>query len=371
MNDPDAAAPGSGHEPGHGAAFEWQRDLPVGNTLHLPAAARYALVLHQTAPSLFEHKAIADWLTDRQTLVVGGGSNLVFVTPAIQQAVRVDAAGWWIDREGEQFVDIAVEAGKGLDDLVRETARRAWFGLEALAEIPGSVGAAPVQNVGAYGTEIGEHVRWVEAFDRDEARIVRLTARECRFGYRQSRFKREPGRWLILRVGLRLHRQAPDHWPETRYPGVAEALADWSCRSGQPITSIAPDAFAELITAIRRSKLPDWRQGLPGSVGSFFQNPVISIDMADRLTSRWSDMPRFPTPGADGQVKLSAGWLIEQCGWKGYRDDGVGVSPNHALVLMHYGGADGQAFWSLACRIRESVDRTFGIALDPEPRIVE
>lgn len=365
--DPGVAA----SDTGHGAAFEWQRDIPVGNTLHLPATARCALVLHQTGRSLFEHKEVADWLADRKTLVVGGGSNLVFVTPAISQSVRVDAAQWWVDRESEQSVDIVVEAGKGLDALVRETARRGWFGLEALAEIPGSVGAAPVQNVGAYGTEIGEHVRWVEAFDRDERGMVRLTARECQFGYRQSRFKREPGRWLILRVGLRLDRQPPEHWPEARYPGVGEALAGWSERSGQPATAIGPESFADLITAIRRRKLPDWRQGLPGSVGSFFQNPVISIEKADRLTSRWPNMLRFPVPGSDGWVKLSAGWLIEQCGWKGYRDDGVGVSPNHALVLMHYGGADGQKFWSLACRIRDSVERTFDVSLKPEPRVVE
>ncbi len=356
---------------GHGAPYEWQRDLPVGNTLHLPARAQCTLVLHQTDRSLFERKEIADWLADRETLVVGGGSNLVFVTPVILQSIHVDAAGWWIDREDHKSVDIVVEAGKGLDELVRETAGRGWFGMEALAEIPGSVGAAPVQNVGAYGTEIAEHVRWVEAFDRDEQGVVRLTARECEFGYRQSRFKREPGRWLIVRVSLRLGKQPPEHWPKTRYPGVDEALAEWSERSGQPPSAIGPDAFADLITAIRRRKLPDWRQGLPGSVGSFFQNPVVSIAKADHLASRWPAMPRFPAPGLDGRVKLSAGWLIEQCGWKGYRDDGVGVSPNHALVLMHYGGADGQDFWSLARRIRGSVERRFGIILEPEPRIVE
>lgn len=367
MKDRDAAASVTGHE----AAFEWQRDVPVGNTLHLPATARCALVLHETGRPLFERQAIADWLVDRETLVVGGGSNLVFVTSTISQSVRVDAAGWWVDGEGDRSVDIVVEAGKGLDALVRETARRGWFGLEALAEIPGSVGAAPVQNVGAYGTEIGEHVRWVEVFDRDERGVARLTARECQFGYRQSRFKREPARWLILRVGLRLHTQPPEYWPDSRYPGVAQALAEWSDRSGRPITAIGPDSFADLITTMRRRKLPDWRQGLPGSVGSFFQNPVISMDEADRLTRRWPDLPRFPVSGSAGWVKLSAGWLIEQVGWKGYRDDGVGVSPNHALVLMHYGGADGQMFWSLARRIRGSVERTFGVALEPEPRIIE
>ncbi|MFP4640256.1 MAG: UDP-N-acetylmuramate dehydrogenase [Guyparkeria sp.] len=349
--------------------YEWREDVPVENTLRLPARAGRELVMLDTAPSVFSDPEVGQWLADPAVQVIGGGSNLVFVAPVVGRAVRVAASRSWMTAKAVSAVKVVVEAGKGLDELVRETAVEGWYGLEALAEIPGTVGAAPVQNVGAYGTEIGERVVWVEAYDRLEGRLRRLSAEECAFGYRSSRFKRETGRWLITRVALSLSRERPDGWPPATYPGVADALADWAARNGREPESITPLEYAEIITRIRRRKLPDWRRGWPGSVGSFFQNPVVSVQRAAELRRRWPAMPQFELCGGDG-VKLSAGWLIEQAGWKGQREGNVGVSPEHALVLLHHGGASGEEFWSLARRVRDAVAATFGVTLQAEPRII-
>ncbi len=353
----------------NGAGYAWRERVAIANTLRLPAMARRELVILDTRPAVFAAPAVADWLTDPGVEVIGGGSNLVFVVPEIERAVRLDASSWWLEEGGGPGVHLVVEAGKGLDELVRETAGEGWYGLESLAEIPGTVGAAPVQNVGAYGTEIGDRVRWVEAYDRTEGRLRRLSAAECEFGYRSSRFKRERGRWLITRVGLTLSPVCPEGWPPSTYPGVAAALAEWSARSGRETGSITPLEYAGLITRIRRRKLPDWREGWPGSVGSFFQNPVVTARQARALEQQWPDMPQFELADSDG-VKLSAGWLIEQAGWKGHREGNVGVSPEHALVLLHHGGGSGAEFWCLARRIRESVASRFGVMLEPEPRII-
>lgn len=255
----------------------------------------------------------------------------------------------------------------GLDALVRATADRGWFGLEALAEIPGTVGAAPMQNVGAYGTEIADHTRWVEAWDRRQRRVERFARDACDFSYRHSRFKREPGRWLILRVGLSLSTTPPADWPPVAYPGVGEAVRDWSAQTGRGRSAMSPAEYAELITSVRRTKLPDWRSGWPGSAGSFFHNPIVTVEVADRLSRRWPDMPRFDVPGG---VKIPAGWLIELAGLKGHREGAVAVSSRHALVLEHHGGASGEEFLRFAESVRERVEEATGIRLVVEPECV-
>jgi len=349
-------------------AIEWRDDLPIENTLRLEARADRALVLNRITETVLQSPEIGDWLADPRTLVLGGGSNLVFVSPRVARAVLVHAAEWIAIAQDDETVTVQAEAGMGLDRLVRETAGHGWYGLEALAEIPGTIGAAPVQNVGAYGRELAERVEWVEAWHRRRRCLERLAPGDCAFAYRDSRFKREPGEWLITRVALRLDRRPPAGWPPTGYPGVDDAVREWASVRRRRPADISPAEYADAITAIRRRKLPDWRSGLPGSVGSFFQNPLVSAKQADALGARWPDMPRYPL--ADGRAKLSAGWLIEQCGWKGFRDDGVGVSPRHALVLLHLGGGTGRSVASLAERIAVSVRERFGVDLVPEPRFV-
>lgn len=348
-------------------AWEWREDLPLENTLRLPACASRALILNRLDTPTLEQPEVAGWLADPATRVLGGGSNVVFVCPRLEQTAHVAAANWWVERQTADRVDLVAEGGMGLDRLVRETADRYWFGLEALAEIPGTVGAAPMQNVGAYGVELGDRVRWVEAWDRN-ARCVRHLGRDdCRFGYRSSRFKTEAGRWLILRVGLTLSTSPPADWPPTAYPGLTEALAEWQQTTGLPAVEMSPLAYAEMITRVRLGKLPDWRSGLPGSAGSFFHNPVVAPSRAQALAERWPAMPQFPV---EGGVKIPAGWLIEQAGLRGYRDEAVGVSSRHALVLEHYGGAGGAQFLHFAEFVRDRVNEVFGVELMIEPERV-
>lgn len=348
-------------------AFEWVERYPLTNTLRLPASAKRLLRLNDLSDATLATPVVADWLADAATRVVAGGSNVVFATPAIAQAVSVAADDWTASAAGDGRIDLSVEAGKGLDALVRETTARGWFGIEALAEIPGTVGAAPMQNVGAYGTEISDVTRWVEAWDRRERRIRRFDPDACDFAYRSSRFKREAGRWLILRIGLRLSTQAPADWPPVDYPGVEEAVDRWSRRTGREREAISPAEYAEVITAIRRAKLPDWREGWPGSAGSFFHNPIVSEHVAERLALRWPGMPRFPVVGG---VKIPAGWLIETVGMKGYRDGPMAVSARHALVLEHHGGATGPEFLQFAESVRHRVAEVTGIELAIEPECV-
>ena len=287
----------------------------------------------------------------------------------IEQSVHLAAADWWVERRSADRIDLVAEGGLGLDRLVRETAACGWFGLEALAEIPGTVGAAPVQNVGAYGVELGDRIRWVEAWDRHAGALRCLAHDECDFGYRRSRFKREAGRWLILRVGLRLSNVPPANWPPVDYPGLSAALADWQEATGRRAAEMSPLAYADMITRVRLAKLPDWRSGLPGSVGSFFHNPVVAPSRAQALAERWPTMPQFVVE--DG-VKIPAGWLIEQAGLRGYRDGPVGVSARHALVLEHHGGASGEEFVGFAKFVQTRVRELFGIELVCEPeRVME
>ncbi|WP_322520503.1 FAD-binding protein [Guyparkeria halophila] len=348
-------------------AFEWVEDAPLPNTLRLPAWGERMLVLNDVSERTLTTPVVADWLADRATRVAAGGSNVVFATPRISQTVMIAACGWSIEPTDADTIDLSVEAGMGLDALVRATAESGWFGLEALAEIPGTVGAAPMQNVGAYGTEIAERTRWVEAWDRRERRVERFARDACDFSYRHSRFKREPGRWLILRVGLSLSTTPPADWPPVAYPGVDEAVRDWSAQSGRARSTMSPSEYAALITSVRRTKLPDWRRGWPGSAGSFFHNPIVTVEVADRLSGRWPDMPRFDVPGG---VKIPAGWLIEAAGLKGHREGAVAVSLRHALVIEHHGGATGAEFLRFAESVRDRVEDVTGIRLVVEPECV-
>ncbi|MCL7743954.1 UDP-N-acetylmuramate dehydrogenase [Guyparkeria hydrothermalis] len=349
------------------AAWEWHNDMPLENTLRLPARASRALILNRVDPETLEQPEVASWLADPATRIFGGGSNVVFVRSQVERTVRVAASRWWVESEDADQVDLVAEAGLGLDALVRETAARGWFGLEALAEIPGTVGAAPMQNVGAYGVELGDRVRWVDAWDRHEGAVRRLERDACDFRYRDSRFKTESGRWLILRVGLRLSAKPPADWPPTAYPGLAEAVAAWQDKEGRPPAAMSPLAYAQMITRVRLAKLPDWRAGLPGSAGSFFHNPVVSTLRAQALADRWPGMPQFPV---EGGIKIPAGWLIEQADLRGYRDGAVGVSERHALVLQHYGGATGETFLRFAEYVRDRVRTLFDIELIVEPECV-
>lgn len=297
-------------------------------------------------------------LREQPLLVLGEGSNLLFAGDAQGIVVALPQPGIDVLAEDADAVTLQVAAGERWDDLVCWAVSRRLCGLENLAMIPGSVGACPIQNIGAYGTEVGEFITVVEAFDRHTGATAALRQSDCAFGYRDSVFKRNPERWLITAVEFRLPRQR-----EMRldYPGVREELN----RMGAP-EHPRPAHVAEAIARIRTNKLPN--PALLGNAGSFFKNPVVAPAHAAALGAEFAGLPRFAAD--QGLSKLSAAWLIEHCGWKGHREGDAGVSAQHALVLVNYGKASGVQILDLARRIAASVQSRFGVRLEPEPRII-
>jgi len=293
-------------------------------------------------------------------LVLGGGSNVLFTAdfPGLVMQVAIPGIQWL--GEDEHYRYLSVGAGVNWHALVRWSVERDYAGLENLALIPGTVGAAPVQNIGAYGVELADVCRAVEAYDLEQGRMHRFAAADCRFGYRDSRFKQEASRWLITAVEFALPKVFE---PKTDYPGVEAALAAQGAAG--PLT---PRRLADAIEAVRRSKLPSLEADQPGSAGSFFKNPLVCTELAEALAKRYPALPRYPA--GEGRVKLSAAWLIEQAGWKGVRRGDAGVYDRHALVLVNYGRASGADIWALAKEIIASVQERFGITLEPEPLIL-
>jgi UDP-N-acetylmuramate dehydrogenase len=290
-----------------------------------------------------------------EVFVLGGGSNVLFTTdfpgvifhPVMRDLVVTD----------ESATELFVRVGAGLpwDDLVAWSVEHELYGLENLSRIPGHVGAAPVQNIGAYGMEAGERIVRVEAIDiaRGERRVI--DGRACRFGYRDSIFKHElKNRFIITGVTFRLSK-VPCFCVD--YKGVREELE----RLGEPTLA----RVREAITRLREARLPDVKQ-LPNA-GSFFKNPVVEASLADQLAGKYPDMPRYPF---DGGVKLAAAWLIERAGWKGRSLGEAAVHDKQALVLVNKGAASGEAIARLANEVRKAVFLHFGVWIEPEVNIL-
>lgn len=291
-------------------------------------------------------------------LVLGGGSNLVPTRDVPAVVLQVQIPGRRLLRETADAWIVEAGAGESWHALVDWTLAMGWPGLENLALIPGTVGAAPVQNIGAYGVELAERFESLDGVDLVTGRAVTLSARQCAFGYRDSVFKHGlAGKTLITRVRLRL----PKPWrPVLGYLELQRRVHD----SGND----APDArtIFDWVCAIRRAKLPD--PALLGNAGSFFKNPVVSAEQCRDIIGRDPSVVHYPLP--DGSAKLAAGWLIDACGWRGKSIGRAGVHAQHALVLVNRGGAIGAEVLTLARAIQESVYGRFGIRLEPEPVIV-
>ncbi len=296
-------------------------------------------------------------------LVLGGGSNLVITRDPQAVVLRVEVAGRRLVQEREDAVIVEAGAGENWHGLVQWTLDQGWPGLENLALIPGTVGAAPVQNIGAYGLELAERFDSLDAVDLVTGRTVTLDKAACRFDYRDSVFKRDAaegglaGKSLITRVRLRL----PRPWqPVLGYLDLERKIAETG--------NANPDArtIFEWVCAIRRAKLPD--PAVIGHAGSFFKNPVVSEEQCRDIIARDPHVVHYPLP--DGRFKLAAGWLIDACGWKGKTIGRAGVYEKQALVLVNRGGASGAEVVTLARAIQESVYGRFGIRLEPEPVVV-
>jgi UDP-N-acetylmuramate dehydrogenase len=326
------------------------------NTFGVAAAARFWVAV-DTPDALL---AVLDdaALAAKPRLILGGGSNILFTRDFDGLVIKNDIRGLTVVRETPRHAWVRAGAGEDWDAFVRWSLRRGYYGLENLALIPGAVGASPVQNIGAYGVEVASLLETVEAIEMATGRRRRFDVSECGLGYRTSIFKQAPrDRFFISAVTFRLAKKAR---PVTTYADVRQAL------ERAAVDPVTPEAVSTVVRDIRRRKLPDPQK--IGNAGSFFKNPVLDAARFAALAADHPAVPHFPL--SDGRVKVAGGWLIEQCGWKGKRIGACGVYPHQALVLVNYGGARGQEILQLANAITESVQAAFGLALEPEPRIV-
>ncbi|WP_018973827.1 UDP-N-acetylmuramate dehydrogenase [Rudaea cellulosilytica] len=345
---------------GYGYTVHENASMLDRTTFRVPARAAMLIDVHEfdAIPCLLDDAA----KQHREVLILGGGSNVLFTRdwPGVVLALRtrgLDIIEQHVPGTPGDAALVRAAAGEVWDDFVHWTLAHGLRGLENLALIPGSVGATPIQNIGAYGVEVGEFVDAVYAYDRTTSSIVRLDRAACAFAYRDSLFKRDSGRYLITAVDFLLPRERA---LRLDYDGVREELAAMGVDS--------PDAraVAHAISRVRTRKLPD--PVTTGNAGSFFKNPIVSADLATALEGEHARMPLWPL--ADGLAKLSAAWLIEACGLKGFRQGDAGVSDQHALVLINYGGANGAQLWALARHIQQTVLARFGVALEPEPLVI-
>ena len=298
-------------------------------------------------------------LQKHKTLILSGGNNVLFQEEVFDGLViYINTKGIEILRENENEVVVRAQAGEDWPDFVRFCVGKGWHGLENLAHIPGKVGAAPVQNIGAYGMELKDSFMQCAAIDLTDGETKIFTKAECHFGYRESIFKGElKGRYVITTVDFLLKKEAPLH---LEYGNIKAYLE----QNGNENPTL--QQLHDAICAIRDSKLPDVKQ--IGSAGSFFKNPVIEMEQFEALLKEYPTMPHYDEP--NGMVKVPAGWLIEQAGWKGWRNEHVGVYNKQALVLVHYGGGKGCDIVELAHKIQDSVEKKFGIRISPEVNFV-
>ncbi|MDO4435899.1 MAG: UDP-N-acetylmuramate dehydrogenase [Cardiobacteriaceae bacterium] len=313
------------------------------HTLASPAITRSLLFLEQKE----ELKALCS-----DDVILGGGSNVICMPEISERLVKLEFSGVRVVEESEQSALVAAEAGMVWHDFVAWCVEHGYCGLENLALIYGTVGAAPVQNIGAYGVEVGESIERIEVYDREAKRFDFVRPEDCDFRYRHSQFKAAwKKRFVISEVWFRLNKQATLN---LRYPDLQ--------RYPTPIDT--PKALFEAIVTIRKQKLPNPEEH--PNVGSFFHNPVVSSDKYAELKSAFPDMPAF---AFGEQWKIPAAWLIERSGFKGVRDGLVGISEQHALVLVNYGGT-GNDILRFASRIQREIQNRFSLNLAIEPNIL-
>lgn len=288
--------------------------------------------------------------------VLAGGNNILFTRDYDGVLLTPVARGITLLSDDGDEVRVRADAGVEWDDLVEWAVGRGLWGIENLSLIPGKAGAAPVQNIGAYGCEAKDAIRRVEMYCVETGAMLTLDAAHCGFGYRESVFKHDlKGRVIITAVEIAL-----THTPRPRL-GYGDVEREVEARGGATLRNIR-----EAICAIRRAKLPD--PAVLGNAGSFFKNPVVGAAAAERLLAEYPDMPHYPTP--EGRVKLAAGWLIDRAGMKGSRKGAVGVHERQALVLVNHGGATGGEVIAFAHEVQERVREKFGIEIDTEVNIL-
>lgn len=332
-----------------------QVSLKVYNSFAVDVAARWFAEAHDDDQV---REALA-YARQRQlpVLLLGGGSNMLLTADVEALVLRMASRGIRVLQDDGERVLVEAEAGEPWHPFVQWTLQQGLVGLENLSLIPGTVGAAPMQNIGAYGVELKDLFASLTALDRRSGELREFSLGDCGFAYRDSLFKQQAGRWVILRVRFALNRTAALH---LEYGPLRQRLAE------QGVTAPTAVDVSQVICAIRSEKLPD--PAVLGNAGSFFKNPMVAVELAQRLSAEHADLVAYPQ--ADGRVKLAAGWLIERAGWKGFREGDAGVHRLQALVLVNYGQATGQQLLALAQRIQADVFRRFAVELEIEPNVL-
>lgn len=327
------------------------------NTFGMDVKAKWFFsITSQTA--LIEFLADNGFLKNKQKMILGGGSNVLFTQDFDGVILHNQILGKEIVKEDDEHVWVKVGAGENWHEWVMYCLQNNWGGIENLSLIPGSVGASPIQNIGAYGVELKDVFHSLEAIQMDTAQVHTFEKEACQFGYRDSIFKRHAkGKFFICSVTFKLNKK---HQLHTGYGAIRSEL------ERMVVSDPGIQDISQAVIQIRQSKLPD--PAKIGNGGSFFKNPVVEKALFESIQKQYPNMPHYPQP--DGREKLAAGWLIEQAGWKGKRFGNYGVHERQALVLVNYGGANGADIVSMSKKIQADVSHQFGVTLEPEINLV-
>lgn len=326
------------------------------NTFGIDVIAKYFTSFN----NLDELNDILDFSKSRSEnhLIIGGGSNILFTKNFVGVVAKNCLQGIEIVREDEQYFYVKANAGEVWHNLVMFCIDNNCNGIENLSLIPGCVGAAPMQNIGAYGVELKDIFYELEAYDIEEKFTRNFNLIECEFGYRESVFKRTlKNKYIITTVTLKLNKQ-PNY--NTKYGAIEQELEQMGC------TELSARNIAQAVINIRKSKLPNPAE--IGNAGSFFKNPIVDESLYLQLKQDYPNIPVYPA--SNNKFKLAAGWLIEQCGFKGFRKNDAGCHTKQALVLVNYGQASGQEIFELSCEIIETVKHKFNVELEREVNII-
>lgn len=326
------------------------------HTFHLDVYANFKASIAQ--PEDLEELFNSDKYKNKKKLVLGGGSNLLFTRNFLGMVIKMEIKGITVEEEGPDSVLVSFGAGENWHQCVLWAIEQGFGGIENLSLIPGTVGAAPMQNIGAYGVEIKEVFHSLEAYEVKTGQFVRFYKEDCKFGYRYSIFKGpRRDKYIITKVYLRLSKK-PEY--NISYGNLKETL------EAMGVEELSLKDVSQAVINVRQSKLPDPAQ--IGNAGSFFKNPMVTNDYFDALRAAFRKIPGF---GVDEKhTKVPAAWLIDQSGWKGHRRGQIGVHDKQALVLVNHGGGDGKDILQLSQDIQESVYKKFGVQLEPEVNVV-
>jgi UDP-N-acetylmuramate dehydrogenase len=331
-------------------------DLLTFNTFGVKAKAASCTIINSVEDLndlILENKTLK-----RDIFIIGGGSNILLTKDLDKWVLINKIKGINVIEDNEKDVIVEVSSGENWHDFVLFSLEKSWFGLENLSLIPGSVGASPIQNIGAYGVEVKDFIVSVKAVYLDSGEEVELMNSSMNFSYRNSIFKYKlKGKVFITSVRFKLKKEASVN---VKYKALIEGLAEAG------VSNATPQDVSDVVIQVRRSKLPDPDE--IGNSGSFFKNPVIDKNVYLKIEQRFTKVPHYPA--SDGNVKLAAGWLIEKAGWKGFREGDIGVHNKQALVLVNYGNGSGEEIKKLSDRIIDDVVRKFGIVLEREVNIL-